>query len=43
MESMMELTEYLITTIAKNLGKETVIYNEKEIQLFLAVFANSIP
>ncbi|MDC0559022.1 lysine--tRNA ligase [Candidatus Izimaplasma bacterium] len=32
-ETMMELTEYLVSTVAKNLGKDTVIYNEKEIHL----------
>jgi len=33
METMMELTEYLISTIATKLGKETVVYGEKEIDL----------
>lgn len=33
METMMELTEYLISSIAKKLGKETVTYGEKEIHL----------
>jgi len=33
METMMELTEYLISTIAKKLGKETVTYGDKEIHL----------
>jgi len=32
-DTMMELTEYLISTIAKNLGKETVVYNDKELHL----------
>jgi len=32
-DTMMELTEYLISTIAKNLGKETVVYNDKELYL----------
>ena len=32
-ETMMELTEYLFSTVAKRLGKESVIYNEKEIHL----------
>jgi lysyl-tRNA synthetase class 2 len=32
-ETMMELTEYLFSTVAKRLGKETIIYNEKEIHL----------
>ena len=32
-ETMMELTEYLVSTIAKKLGKNSVIYNEKEIHL----------
>ena len=32
-ETMMELTEFLISTIAKNLGKGTVEYNEEVIQL----------
>ena len=32
-ETMMELTEHLFSTIAKRLGKETVVYNEKEIHL----------
>jgi len=32
-ETMMELTEYLFSTVAKKLGKETVVYNEKEIHL----------
>ncbi len=32
-ETMMELTEYLISTVARNLGKGTVEYNEKEIYL----------
>lgn len=33
METMMELTEYLFSTIAKRLDKEIVEYNEKEIYL----------
>lgn len=33
METMMELTEYLISTIAQKLGKEKVVYNDKEIDL----------
>lgn len=33
MESMMELTEYLFSTIATKIGKETVEYNDKEIYL----------
>jgi lysyl-tRNA synthetase class 2 len=32
-DTMMELTEYLVSTIAKNLGKETVVYNDKELHL----------
>lgn len=32
-ETMMELTEYLFSTVAKRLGKETVTYNDKEIYL----------
>jgi len=32
-ETMMELTEYLFSTVAKQLGKETVVYNDKEIHL----------
>ncbi|MCK5761613.1 MAG: lysine--tRNA ligase, partial [Candidatus Izimaplasma sp.] len=32
-ETMMELTENMISSIAKKLGKETVIYGEKEIHL----------
>jgi lysyl-tRNA synthetase class 2 len=32
-ETMMELTEYLVSTVAKELGKATVIYNDKEIYL----------
>ena len=32
-ETMMELTEYIFSTVAKRLGKETVVYNEKEIHL----------
>lgn len=32
-DTMMELTEYLISTIAKNLGKDTVEYNGKTIDL----------
>lgn len=33
METMMELTEYLISTIAKRLGKDSVEYNGKTIHL----------
>ncbi len=32
-ETMMELTEYLVSSIAKKLGKSTVEYNEKTIDL----------
>ena len=32
-ETMMELTEHLISSVAKELGKETVVYNDKEINL----------
>jgi len=32
-DTMMELTEYLVSTIATRLGKETVVYNDKEIHL----------
>ncbi len=32
-ETMMELTEFLFSTVAKTLGKETVVYNETEIHL----------
>ena len=32
-ETMMELTEYLVSSIAKKLGKDTVEYNEKTITL----------
>jgi lysyl-tRNA synthetase class 2 len=32
-ETMMELTEYIFSTVAKRLNKETVIYNETEIHL----------
>ena len=32
-ETMMELTEYLFSTVAKRLEKETVVYNDKEIHL----------
>lgn len=32
-ETMMELTEYIFSTVAKRLGKETVVYNDKEIHL----------
>jgi lysyl-tRNA synthetase class 2 len=32
-ETMMELTEYLFSTVAKRLGKSTVTYNDKEIHL----------
>ena len=32
-DTMMELTEYLVSSIAKKLGKETVNYNDKEIDL----------
>ena len=32
-ETMMELTEYLVSSIAKKLGKDTVEYNEKTINL----------
>ena len=32
-ETMMELTEYLISTVAKSLNKGTVVYNDKEIHL----------
>lgn len=32
-ETMMELTEYLFSTVAKRLGKDTVVYNDKEIHL----------
>jgi len=32
-ETMMELTEYLVSSIAKKLGKDTVEYNDKEINL----------
>ena len=32
-ETMMELTEYLFSTVAKRLGKESVVYNEKEIHI----------
>ena len=32
-DTMMELTEYLFSTVAKRLGKETVVYNDKEIHL----------
>ena len=33
LDTMMELTEYMISSIARKLGKETVIYGEKEIHL----------
>ena len=32
-DTMMELTEYLVSSIAKKLGKDTVEYNEKSINL----------
>ncbi len=32
-DTMMELTEYLVSTLAKRLGKETIEYNDKEIYL----------
>lgn len=32
-ETMMELTEYIFSTVAKRLGKETVVYNDQEIHL----------
>ncbi len=32
-ETMMELTEYMFSTVAKRLGKDTVTYNDKEIHL----------
>jgi lysyl-tRNA synthetase class 2 len=32
-DTMMELTEYLFSTVAKRLGKDTVTYNDKEIHL----------
>jgi len=32
-DTMMELTEYLFSTIAKKLGKDTIEYNDKEIYL----------
>ena len=32
-DTMMELTEYIVSTIAKRLDKETITYNDKEIYL----------
>ena len=32
-ETMMELTEFMFSSVAKKLGRETVVYNDKEIHL----------